>query len=31
MELSKRKYEEKAIKELWGFCKARLIEKSIDN
>ena len=26
----KRKYEEKAIKELWGFCKARLIEKKID-
>ena len=25
-----RKYEEKAIKELWGFCKARLIEKKID-
>ena len=26
----KRKYEEKAIKELWGFCKKRLIEKKID-
>ena len=26
----KRKYEEKAIKELWEFCKARLIEKKID-
>ena len=26
----KRKYEEKAIKELWGFCKSRLIEKKID-
>ncbi len=26
----KRKYEEKAIKELWGFCKARLIERKID-
>ena len=23
----KRKYEERAIKELWDFCKARLIEK----
>jgi len=26
----KRKYEEKAIKELWEFCKARLGEKRID-
>ena len=26
----KRKYEEKAIKELWEFCKARLIEKKLD-
>ena len=26
----KRKYEEKAIKEIWEFCKARLIEKRID-
>ena len=26
----KRKFEEKAIKELWEFCKARLIEKRID-
>jgi cob(I)alamin adenosyltransferase len=26
----KRKYEEKAIKDLWGFCKARLIQKKID-
>ena len=26
----KRKYEEKAIKELWGLCRARLIEKKID-
>ena len=26
----KRKYEEKAIKEIWNFCKARLIEKKID-
>ena len=26
----KRKYEEKAIKELWEVCKARLIEKKID-
>jgi cob(I)alamin adenosyltransferase len=26
----KRKYEEKAIKELWEFCKARLSEKRID-
>ena len=26
----KRKYEEKAIKELWEFCKTRLIEKRID-
>ena len=26
----KRKYEEKAIKELWGFCKKRLIEKRLD-
>ena len=26
----KRKYEEKAIKELWEFCKSRLIEKKID-
>ncbi len=26
----KRKYEEKAIKELWEFSKARLIEKKID-
>ena len=26
----KRKYEEKAIKELWEFCKERLIEKKID-
>ena len=25
-----RKHEEKAIKELWEFCKARLIEKKID-
>ena len=26
----KRKYEEKAIKELWEFCKARLIETKLD-
>ena len=26
----KRKYEEKAIKELWEFCKAHLIKKRID-
>ena len=26
----KRKYEEKAIKELWEFCKARLKEKKLD-
>jgi len=26
----KRKYEEKAIKELWEFCKTRLIEKKLD-
>ena len=26
----KRKYEEKAIKELWEFCKTRLSEKKID-
>ena len=26
----KRKYEEKAIKELWEFCKSRLIEKKLD-
>ena len=26
----KRKYEEKAIKELWDFCKTRLIQKRID-
>ena len=26
----KRKYEERAIKELWEFCKARLIEKKLD-
>ena len=26
----KRKYEEKAIKELWEFCKKRLIEKKLD-
>ena len=26
----KRKYEEKAIKELWEFCKARLNEKKLD-
>ncbi len=26
----RRKYEEKAIKELWEFCKTRLIEKKID-
>ena len=26
----KRKFEERAIKELWEFCKARLIEKKID-
>ena len=26
----KRKYEEKAIKELWEFCKARLIENKLD-
>ncbi len=26
----KRKYEERAIKELWEFCKARLVEKKID-
>ena len=26
----KRKYEEKAIKELWQFCKTRLIEKNLD-
>tara|TARA_Y100001968_G_scaffold55011_1_gene46231 strand:- start:126 stop:722 length:597 start_codon:yes stop_codon:yes gene_type:complete len=26
----KRKYEEKAIKEIWEFCKTRLIEKKID-
>tara|TARA_Y100001968_G_scaffold6506_1_gene5592 strand:+ start:917 stop:1513 length:597 start_codon:yes stop_codon:yes gene_type:complete len=25
-----RKYEEKAIKELWVFCKTRLIEKKLD-
>ena len=26
----KRKYEEKAIQELWGVCKARLLEKKLD-
>ena len=26
----KRKYEEKAIKELWAFCKKRLSEKNLD-
>ena len=26
----KRKYEEKAIKELWEFCKKRVIEKKLD-
>ena len=26
----KRKYEEKAIKELWEFCKIRLFEKNLD-
>ena len=26
----KRKYEEKAIKELWEFCKTRLTEKKLD-
>jgi len=26
----KRKYEEKAIQELWEFCKARLIDRKID-
>ena len=26
----KRKYEEKAIKELWEFCKTRLIQKELD-
>ena len=26
----KRKYEEKAIKELWEYCKTRLIEKKLD-
>ena len=26
----KRKYEEKAIKELWEFCKKRLFEKDLD-
>ncbi|WP_269609551.1 cob(I)yrinic acid a,c-diamide adenosyltransferase [Prochlorococcus marinus] len=26
----RRKYEEKAIKELWDFCKTRLIEKKLD-
>ena len=26
----KRKYEEKAIKDLWEFCKKRLIEKKLD-
>jgi len=26
----KRKYEEKAVKELWEFCKTRLIEKNLD-
>ena len=26
----KRKYEEKAIKELWEFCKRRLFEKDLD-
>ena len=26
----KRKYEEKAIKELWEFCKERLIETKLD-
>ena len=26
----KRKSEEKAIKDLWGFCKTRLIEKKLD-
>ena len=25
-----RKYQEKAIKELWGFCKKRLFEKNLD-
>ena len=26
----KRKYQEKAINELWGFCKKRLFEKDLD-
>ncbi|WP_413677253.1 cob(I)yrinic acid a,c-diamide adenosyltransferase [Prochlorococcus sp. MIT 0916] len=26
----KKKYEEKAIKELWEFCKTRLVEKNLD-
>jgi cob(I)alamin adenosyltransferase len=26
----KRKYQEKAIKELWEFCKKRLFEKNLD-
>ena len=26
----KRKYEEKAIKDIWDFCKKRLIEKKLD-
>ncbi len=26
----KRKYQEKAINELWGFCKKRLFEKNLD-
>ena len=26
----KRKYEEKAIKELWEFCKKRIVEKTLD-
>ena len=26
----KKKYEEKAIKELWGFCKKRIVEEKLD-
>ena len=26
----KKKFEEKAIKELWGFCKKRIVEKKLD-
>ena len=26
----KKKHEEKAIKELWGFCKKRIVEKQLD-